>query len=217
MELSFLSHILPFETGRNVPVCWLMLPTPKLLAFGGSLRRDSFNQKLAAAVAEGAREAGAEVTVIALRDYPLPVFDADLEQADGMPESARQLKQLCRQHDGFIIASPEYNSSITAALKNTLDWISRAESEEEPDSDVFKTKTAVLCSASPGFLGGLRSQVHVRAILGNLGVLVLPDQLMVSKAHEAFSLDGTLKDARISERARALGAALAVKTQKLLA
>ena len=92
------------------------MTTPRILAFGGSLRRDSFNQKLATAAAAGAREAGAEVTVIALRDFPLPVFDQDLEAAEGMPAAAKKLKQLFREHHGLIIASPEYNSSITAAL-----------------------------------------------------------------------------------------------------
>src|SRR5690349_2246052 len=103
------------------------MPTPKILAFGGALRVGSFNQKLAHIAAQGARDAGAEVTVIALRDYPLPVFDGDLEDASGLPENAKKLKALFKEHDGWIISSPEYNSSITAALKNTIDWVSRQE------------------------------------------------------------------------------------------
>lgn len=190
---------------------------PRILAFGGSLRRDSFNQKLAAVAAAGAREAGAEVTLIALRDFPLPVFDQDLEDAEGMPSAAKALKQLFREHDGLLIAAPEYNSSLTAALKNALDWVSRAESDDEPPLAAFTGKTAVLCAASPGALGGLRGLVHVRAILGNIGVTVLPDQVAVSKAHEAFAADGTLSDAKQAARVHQLGAQLARHLTKLLA
>ncbi len=108
------------------------MPTPKILAFGGALRRGSFNQKLATIAAQGAREAGAEVTLIALRDYPLPVFDGDLEDAEGMPENGKKLKALFRGHDGWIISTPEYNSSIPGALKNVIDWVSREETDDEP-------------------------------------------------------------------------------------
>ena len=193
------------------------MKTPRILAFGGSLRRDSFNQKLAAVAAAGAREVGAEVTLIALRDFPLPVFDQDLEDADGMPAAAKALKQLFREHDGLLIAAPEYNSSLTAALKNALDWVSRAETDDEPPLAAFTGKTAALCAASPGALGGLRGLVHVRAILGNIGVTVLPDQVAVSKAHEAFAADGTLSDAKQAARVQKLGAQLARHLTKLLA
>jgi len=193
------------------------MTTPRILAFGGSLRRDSFNQKLAAAAAAGAREAGAEVTLIALRDFPLPVFDQDLEDAEGMPAAAKALKQLFREHDGLLIAAPEYNSSLTAALKNAFDWVSRAETDDEPPLVAFTGKTAALCAASPGALGGLRGLVHVRAILGNIGVTVLPDQVAVSKAHEAFAADGTLSDAKQAARVQKLGAQLARHLTKMLA
>jgi chromate reductase, NAD(P)H dehydrogenase (quinone) len=193
------------------------MKTPRILAFGGSLRRDSFNQKLAAVAAAGAREAGAEVTLIALRDFPLPVFDQDLEDADGMPAAAKALKQLFREHDGLLIAAPEYNSSLTAALKNAFDWVSRAETDDEPPLAAFTGKTAALCAASPGALGGLRGLVHVRAILGNIGVTVLPDQVAVSKAHEAFAADGTLSDEKQADRVQKLGAQLARHLTKMLA
>ena len=193
------------------------MTTPRILAFGGSLRRDSFNQKLAAAAAAGAQEAGAEVTVIALRDFPLPVFDQDLEAAEGMPAAAKKLKQLFREHHGLIIASPEYNSSITAALKNALDWVSRAEADDDPPLAAFAGKTAILCAASPGALGGLRGLVHVRAILGNIGVTVLPDQLAVSQAHAAFRPDGSLSDEKQAAKVKNLGAQLAKHLAKLLA
>lgn len=189
---------------------------PRILAFGGSLRRDSFNHRLAALAAAGARESGAEVTLVSLRDFPLPVFDEDLEARDGLPENARKLKALFRGHHGLLIASPEYNSSVTAALKNTIDWVSRAESDDEPALSALSGKTAVICAASPGGLGGLRGLVHLRAILGNLGITVLPDQLAVPGAHSAFAEDGTLTDPKQAARVRALGTTLAQHLTKLL-
>ena len=193
------------------------MTTPRILAFGGSLRRDSLNQKLAAVAAAGAREAGAEVTLIALRDFPLPVFDQDLEDAEGMPAAAKKLKQLLREHHGLLIAAPEYNSSITAALKNAIDWVSRTETDNEPSLAAFTGKTAVLCAASPGALGGLRGLVTVRAILGNLGVTVLPDQVAVGKAHEAFGINGSLLDGKQAAKVNKLGLHLARHLAKLLA
>jgi NAD(P)H-dependent FMN reductase len=193
------------------------MSTPRILAFGGSLRCDSFNQKLANIAATGAREAGAEVTVIALRDFPLPVFDEDLEEAEGMPAAAKNLKQLFLGHDGLIISSPEYNSSLTAALKNAIDWVSRTETNDEPPLAAFTGKTAILCATSPGGLGGLRGLVHLRTILGNIGVTVLPDQVAVSQSHSAFGADGTLRDENQSARVKKLGAILAKHLTKLLA
>jgi chromate reductase, NAD(P)H dehydrogenase (quinone) len=193
------------------------MSTPRILAFGGSLRRDSFNQQLSALAAEGAREAGAEVTVIALRDLPLPLFDADLEEADGMPENAKALKALFATRDGLLIASPEYNSSISAALKNALDWVSRTQTDDEPSLSALSGKTAVIFAASPGGLGGLRGLVHLRAILGNIGITVLPDQIAVGSAHKAIKADGTLADSTQYDRVKQLGATLAKHLAKVLA
>ena len=191
--------------------------TPRILAFGGSLRRDSYNQELAVVAAAGGREAGAGVTVISLRDFTLPIFDEDLEATSGMPEAAKRLKVMFREHNGLIIASPEYNSSITAALKNAIDWVSRVESNGEPALSALAGKTAVLCSASPGGLGGMRGLVHLRAILGSIGITVLPDQIAVGKAYEAFTPDGVLADANQQARVKALGSNLAKHLSKLLA
>ena len=116
--------------------------------------------------ADAARDAGAEVTLIDLRDLPLPLFDGDLEDKQGLPENAKKLKALLRAHDGLLISSPEYNSSITGVLKNAIDWASRAETDDEPPLVCFRGKVAALLSASPGALGGLRGLVHLRAILG---------------------------------------------------
>ena len=131
---------------------------PKITAFAGSLRTGSFNKKLLALAAAAARTAGAEVTTVDLRDLALPLFDQDLEAASGLPEGAKKFKALLRASDGLLIASPEYNSSLTAVLKNAIDWASRAESDDEPPLAAYRGKTAALCSASPGALGGLRGR-----------------------------------------------------------
>jgi len=171
-----------------------MAAAVKILAFAGSLRKESYNKKLARLAAAAARAAGAEVTELDLRDYPLPVFDEDLEKSAGLPAEARRLKEMFLAHQGLILACPEYNSSITAALKNTIDWVSRPV-PGEPALAGYLGKVAALYSASPGTLGGLRGLVTVRSILSNINVLVLPEQLAISKAHEAFDADGKLKDA----------------------
>lgn len=164
---------------------------PRILALAGSTRRASWNKQLVRLAADHARKAGAEVTLLDLADYPLPLFDEDLEAEAGLPEPARQLQAMFRRHEGLIIASPEYNSSVTAVLKNTIDWVSRTDGTH-PALDCFAGKVAALLSASPGGLGGLRGLVHLRSILGNIGVLVLPDQLAVNQAHQAFDAEGQL-------------------------
>lgn len=193
-----------------------MSQPPRILAFAGSTRQESHNKKLLPIAARGAREAGAEVTVIDLKDYPLPLFDEDLEKAAGMPDNGRKLKQLFIEHDGFLIASPEYNSSITGLMKNTIDWVSRP-AAGEPALVAYTGKAAALMSASPGALGGLRGLVHLRSILGNIGVLVLPGQLAVARAFEAFNPDGSLKDANQRTGIDNLGASLATMLAKLRA
>jgi len=192
-----------------------MLETPRILAFAGSLRAGSFNKQLVKIAMEGARDAGGEVTYLDLRDLPLPVFNEDDEAQHGLPENARKLKELFKSHHGFLLSSPEYNSSITGALKNAIDWASRSESEEEPSLVAYRGKVCALMSASPGALGGLRALVHVRAILGNIGVFVLPEQVSVPVAHEAFDDKGSLKDARKQQDIANLGRRLVEITRKL--
>lgn len=186
----------------------------RLLAFAGSLRKESYNKRLVQIAVKGAQTAGAEVTLIDLKDFPLPIFDEDLEKAQGLPENGAKLKKLFIEHDGFLLSCPEYNSSITAVLKNTIDWVSRPAPGESSLAG-FQGKFAALMSASPGALGGLRGLVHVRAILGNIGVLVLPDQIAISRAFEAFSDDGTLKDAKQQTGIESLGAKLATLLRKV--
>ncbi len=183
--------------------------TIKILAFAGSSRKDSWNKKIGRIAADGAREKGAEVTWIDLKDYPMPIMDQDLEAASGLPENAKKLKKLFIEHDGLLLACPEYNSSITPLLKNTLDWISRAESKDETPLAAYQNKAAALVAASPGALGGLRGLVTVRSILGNIGVIVLPGQIAVSKVHEALDSAGKLKDPKQESAVKQIGANLA--------
>jgi NAD(P)H-dependent FMN reductase len=191
-----------------------MTYTPKILAFAGSTRAGSFNKQLVSIAAEGARAAGAEVTLVDLRDLPMPLFDEDLEAKDGMPPGGREFKDLLLAHDGLLISAPEYNSSISAVLKNAIDWASRREEGEAPLA-CFKGKTAVIMSASPGGLGGLRGLVVLRMLLGNIQVNVLPDQKAIAEAHEALTPEGLLADSRQEEAVKALGARLAEVLAKL--
>lgn len=185
----------------------------KILAFAGSARRDSFNKKLIRIAAEGARAGGAEVTLLDLADYPMPIYDGDLEASEGLPANAVKLRQLFGAHDGLLIASPEYNSSVSALLKNTIDWVSRP-AKDEPGLKYITGKCAGLLAASPGALGGLRGLVHVRAILGNIGVTVIPQQYALNGAAGAFNGDA-LKDEAQAKAAMAIGQALATVAAKL--
>jgi len=178
------------------------------LAFAGSLRKESYNKKLVKLAARGAEAAGAQVTYLDLRDYPLPMFDEDLEKAEGMPANGRKIKDMMLAHDGWLLSCPEYNSSITAVLKNTIDWASRKEEGETP-LQCFTGKAVCLMSASPGALGGLRGLVVVRMLLGNINMIVLPDQIAVSSAMNAFNPDGTLTDEKKNAGILGLGKNLA--------
>lgn len=186
----------------------------KILGFSGSLKAGSLNTRLVANALMGANAAGAETRQILLRDYPLPVFDEDLEAREGLPDNARKLKELMKAHHGFLLACPEYNSSITAALKNMIDWVSRPAPGERP-LECFGGKVCALMAASPGALGGLRGLVTVRSILGNIGVIVMPDQVAVPQAHQAFDGDGKLKDAEQQKRIENLGATVARTAMRL--
>ncbi|MFK7777904.1 MAG: NAD(P)H-dependent oxidoreductase [Gimesia sp.] len=168
---------------------------PRILAFAGSTREKSFNKQLVAVAAKGASEAGAEVTLINLQDFPMPLFDEDLEAKEGKNEYAIQFKKLLIDCDGILISSPEYNGSLSAVLKNAIDWATRADEGEAPGSlPAFRGKVVSLMSASPGGVGGLRGLVHVRAILGGLGCIMLPAQTAVPGVHTAFDDSGNLKD-----------------------
>lgn len=191
-----------------------MSTRPRILAFGGSLRQGSWNHKLVDVAADAARSAGADVTVIRLSDFPMPILNEDDEKANGLPDHARALRDLFRSHQGLMISSPEYNSSVSAALKNAIDWVSRPE-EGRPPLDCFAGKVAGLLSASPGALGGLRGLVHLRAILGNIQVLVHPNQYALGNASQAFVDDGKrLKDDAAQKTVERLAKALVETTSR---
>jgi chromate reductase, NAD(P)H dehydrogenase (quinone) len=185
-----------------------MAAPARLLAFSGSARTGSINQKLARAAAAAARAHGAEVTLADLRDFPMPLYDGDLEAGEGMPEAAYRFRGLMAAHDGFLIASPEYNSSFTPLLKNTLDWASRKHPSDAGPPPAFRGKVAGLMSASNGRLGGIRGLPHMRQVLTTLGVLVAAEQLALPGAGEAFAEDGSLKDATFAKMLDGLAASV---------
>lgn len=179
----------------------------RILAFAGSAREGSFNKQLVRIAAEGVKGAGLECTLIDLRDYPMPIYDGDLEASSGLPGNAVKLRELLQTHHGLLIATPEYNSGISALLKNTIDWTTRSP-EATPDTSGFSGKLAALMAASPGPLGGMRSIDMLRSILKNIGCTVLAEQLVIRGAMQAFA-DGKLNEARDQKRAEALGRTLA--------
>ena len=164
---------------------------PHILAFAGSARVNSWNQKMLHIASEGARLSGAIVTEIRLSDYSMPIYDADLEAAEGIPKNARKLKALLKENAGLLIASPEYNSGYSPLIKNVIDWTSR-QVPSEPQLRSFAGKTAILMSASPGALGGLRGLIQLKQVLGNMDVLVLPQQVTLPRAAEAFTKDNEI-------------------------
>lgn len=171
---------------------------PRILAFSGSARRESLNKKLLAAVVEAARAIGGDVTVIDLTDLPMPLYNGDLEDGEGMPANAKKMVELVTQHDALLIASPEYNSQITPLLKNTIDWCTRA------DENPLKGKVAAVVSASPGNFGGIRSMTLARQLLTHLGCHVIPAQCLLPLADKAFDATGRLQDARAQKAAGAV-------------
>lgn len=181
----------------------------KILAFAGSSRKDSVNKKMLKIAAVGAEEAGAQVTIIDLIDYPMPIYNGDLETKEGLPEHAKAFKQLLLEHDGILIASPEYNSGFPALLKNTIDWASRSESPDEGGLSAYQNKIAAIMCATPGGSGGMKGLLFLRLQLEYLGMIVVPNQQSVSQAHQAFNEQGELIDPAKQKAVKSVGADLA--------
>lgn len=178
---------------------------PRLLFFAGSAREKSFNKRLAKLGAAIAEANGIAATFADLADYPMPIYNGDLETREGVPENARKLKALMGVHTGIFIASPEYNASFSPLLKNTIDWISHTRDEGEAPMEVFKTRVFALGSASPGGMGGLRGLSQFRLVLElGIGALVLPDQFAVPRAVDAFEEGGHLKNKDSQEQFKKL-------------
>ena len=186
----------------------------RILAFAGSSRMDSWNKKLVAIAAAGARDAGAQIIDVDLAEYPMPIYNGDWEKKNGQPPKAKELKSLMVECDGFLIGSPEYNGGYSPLLKNTIDWISRP-SPGEPPLSAFAGKKAALLSASPGALGGIRGLAQLRQILTGIQVIVLPKQMALANAQNAFNADGSLNDRAESEKVAEVGATLAIFIEKL--
>jgi chromate reductase, NAD(P)H dehydrogenase (quinone) len=190
----------------------------RILAFAGSARRDSLNKKLARVAADEARAAGAEVTFVDLDDFPIPLYHGDLEAAEGMPAKARELRALFLAHDALLIASPENNKSVSALLKNTIDWLSRDVGDGAGEASGFapyRGKVAALLAASPGAFGGSQGLPDLRKILSALGVLVIPTQVTLAHAHKAFDAAGALTEPRALASVRAVAAELVQTAGKL--
>jgi NAD(P)H-dependent FMN reductase len=183
----------------------------RLLAMTGSARRASLNRRVLAVLIRGAEAAGATVTQFEPRDYPMPLYDGDLEERDGIPDSAASLQELLARHDGVLLASPEYNGFFSPLLKNTFDWVSRPlpDGSGRPGTIHVRGKPAGLVSASPGALGGIRSLQHTRQYLSNLGFLVVPEQTGVPHADKAFDDTGNLRDERLRGAVEGVGVAVA--------
>jgi chromate reductase, NAD(P)H dehydrogenase (quinone) len=167
----------------------------RLLFFAGSAREGSHNKKLAQLGRHIAEANGIEAAFADLADYDMPIYNGDLEETSGPPERARAFATLLHDHDGVLIASPEYNSSVTPLLKNTLDWVSRVKIDDWSGIEVFRTRVFAISGASPGYYGGMRSLLNLRQILEvGLGATVVPQQLALPRAMDAFEADGSLKD-----------------------
>lgn len=178
----------------------------KLLVFAGSTRQNSYNRQLARVTAAMARASGAEVTHIELGDFDIPMYNADLE-AQGTPADVIRLKQIMYEHPAWIICTPEYNASYPALVKNTLDWVSSPVKGDPVWSDGFRSshgKVVGMLSASPGALGGLRSQSHLAPLLVNLECWLAPKNFALGRAGDAFDEQGGLKDERAQKSVQAV-------------
>ena len=183
--------------------------TTKILAFSGSLRKNSYNKLINEVVKVGAEKAGAVVTVIDLNDYPLPIYNDDDFVENGQHDNALALQEIIAAHDGFIISTPSFNGSMTGALKNTIDWLSR-QNPNIPKSAMFKGKTAAILSASPGSFGGIKALKHVRDVLTNLLVNVLPMEIAVPFVKEKFEVGNPeILDVKVKRILQSLGKELA--------
>jgi chromate reductase len=192
------------------------MTTPRLLFFSGSTRTGSLNRKLAAYAQRTATARGHSADLLDLADYPLPVYTADLQNNEGIPENARKLKAQIAAYDGVFIASPEYNASVPAMLKNVLDWLSRIKDEGEVPLQLFKQRVFAISSASPSMHGGARGLIALRQVLAvGLTALVLPDQFAVSMANKAFDDAGEPKDEVVQKTIAGIVDRLAFTAERL--
>jgi NAD(P)H-dependent FMN reductase len=188
----------------------------KILVIPGSLRTGSLNAKLAATIALELAQAGAEVTRISLSDFPLPIYDGDLQSKSGVPKNAVNLKRMMGSHHGVLIVTPEYNSSVPALVKNTIDWISRVQDPHETRGQVFRDRAFAIAAASGNRLGGTRALAALRLILTACHAAVVPNQLALSFAEEAYDDKDRLKNAADIEAMGAMVRQLIEFSQRMM-
>ena len=185
---------------------------PKILCFSGSIRSGSVNVRLLDAAIKELAALDVEVTRISLEDYPLPIYNGDFEEQEGIPENAVKLAKLMSEHDGYLITCPEYNGSLPALMKNTIDWMTRVPADQ---ASPFKDKVAAIGACSPGGMGGIAMLYHLREILVRLGSLVVSEQVAVGNGFNAFDDRDTLTDQRSSQFLKAAAKSLATKAALL--
>ena len=192
-----------------------MTRSARILAFAGSLRQHAYSKRVVKIALKGAENAGAEVTYIDLGDYPMPLYNQDDHEELGFHGNALRLQNLIAQHDGFLIASPVYNGSLSAVLKNTIDWASR-KSDQYEMGQVFAGKVAAIMASSPGSLGGIRALVHLRGVLTALRLIVLPQEISVPFAGDKFNgNEDEMIDEKVKRNLENLGASLVETLQRL--
>jgi chromate reductase len=189
----------------------------RLLFFAGSTREGSYNKRLARLAQHTAQANGVEGVFVDLRDYAMPLYSGDLEAEQGPPVAAREFKALLGEYQGIFVASPEYNSSITPLLKNTLDWVTRVRGKGESGLEVYKSRVFAISGASPGYYGAMRSLLHLRQILEvGIGATVIPQQMALPRAGDAFADDGSLKDKAQQGLIKDVVEALAIAARKFV-
>jgi chromate reductase, NAD(P)H dehydrogenase (quinone) len=188
----------------------------KILVIPGSTRTGSLNTRLAATAAYQLAQAGADVTRISLADFPLPIYDGDLQSRSGVPMHAINLKRMIGAHHGVLIVTPEYNSSVPALVKNSLDWVTRVQDPPEPRGQVFRDRAFAIASASGGRLGGTRALAALRLILSACHATVLPNQLALSFAEQAYDDRDRLKHPADIEALHALVRQLIDVSQRMM-
>jgi len=188
----------------------------KILVIPGSLRTGSLNAKLAAVAAYEFAAAGAEVTRLSLGDFPLPIYDGDLQTKSGAPKHAVNLKRMIGAHHGVLIVTPEYNSSVPPLVKNTIDWVTRVQDANETRGQVFRERAFAIAAASESRLGGARSLAALRLILSACRATVIPNQLALSFASEAYDDMDRLKHPADIEALQALVRQLIDVSQRMM-
>jgi chromate reductase, NAD(P)H dehydrogenase (quinone) len=188
----------------------------KILVIPGSLRTGSLNARLAATAAYEFTQAGADVTRISLADFPLPIYDGDLQSKSGVPKHAVNLKRMMSAHHGILIVTPEYNSSVPPLVKNTIDWVSRVQDPQESRGQVFRERPFAIASASEGRLGGTRALAALRLILSACHATVIPNQLALSFASEAYDDMDRLKQPADAKALAALARQLIEFSQRMM-